>query len=102
MTLRHVVSWQVEGKTPEARTATAARLAAALEDLNGRVPTLIRLEAHANSLQLAGNWDLVLIADFEDEAALEAYLVDPAHQAVAKQLRAVATKRSAVDFEPSE
>lgn len=98
MTLRHIVSWQVEGDTPDERTEVAARLARALESLNGQIPSLMRLEAHANSLQLAGNWDLVLIADFEDEAALEAYLVHPAHQEVALKVRSVAIKRSAVDF----
>lgn len=96
--LRHIVTWQVEGETRQARAEVAARLAEELQALNGKVPSLRRLEAHPNSVPAEGNWDLVLIADFDDEAGLSEYLVHPAHQEAAFHVRAVAVARSAVDF----
>lgn len=99
MPIRHVVTWVLAGEDKAERQADAAQLARELEGLVGRVPSLLSLVAGANALAIEGNWDLVLIADFADEAGLREYQEHPAHQEVAAHVKALAVRRSAVDFE---
>ncbi len=47
----------------------------------------------------AGNWDLVLISDFDSFEDLERYRVHPDHVAVGTFMRPVRRARSCVDFE---
>ena len=98
MAIRHLVTWQLAGDSAEDRSAKAEALAARLESLSGNVPTLVGIEARPNDLELDGNWDLVLIADFEDAEGLAAYQKHPDHVAVAKELKSAATARAAIDF----
>lgn len=94
MSVRHVVSWTV---SPE-NTAQLPQLAIDLKALEDTVPGVEAIEVGLNSLPIDGNWDMVLIAEFPDAAALDAYQVDPNHVAVAKKIKAIATARSAVDY----
>lgn len=97
MGIRHIVSWKLSGND-EQRAALAQALAENLEGLMGNVPTLVGLLAKPNAVEADGNWDLVLIADFEDQAGLEAYQRHPDHVAVAKRMQEVAVDRSAIDI----
>lgn len=99
MTLRHVVTWKMAATDPAARAEHAAGIVSRLEALVGVVPSITALTAGVNALEIDGNWDVTLIADFEDAAGLDAYQVHPAHQEVVGYVRSVAGARSAVDFE---
>ncbi len=90
--LTHVV--MLELRDP----AEADRFAARLRGLEGRVPGLLAVRAGANAIPSDRAKDLVLIADFEDEAALAAYQDHPAHLEIAGDLRAAATSIAVVDF----
>jgi len=46
-----------------------------------------------------GNWDLILISDFDSFDDLERYRVHPDHVAVGDFMRPVRKSRSCVDFE---
>ena len=99
MTLRHVVTWKMAAEDPAERSEHAAGIAARLQGLVGVVPSVRALSTGVNALDLAGNWDVTLVADFDDAAGLDAYQVHPAHQEVVAYVRSVAGGRSAVDFE---
>ena len=99
MAIRHVVLWEIGVDEPAMRRDTIELLSERLEALVGVIPGLLSLSAGPNSVNLAGNWDMALVADVEDRVALDSYAVHPAHLEVAKDLRAVATARAAVDFE---
>ncbi len=99
MAIRHVVLWEIGVDEPAMRQDTIESLSKRLEALVGVVPGLLSLTAGPNSVELAGNWDMALVADVEDRVALEAYAVHPAHLEVAKDLRSLAKARAAVDFE---
>ncbi len=99
MAIRHVVSWKLQGETAGERQSNADAMAEALTGLVGTVPTLLGAVAKSNVIDKPGNWDLVLIADFADEAGLDAYVDHPDHVQVAKRMRELAVDRSAVDFE---
>jgi hypothetical protein len=52
-----------------------------------------------NVLHPGANFDLVLIADYEDADAVARYQAHPDHKVVAAYIGSVVAERSAVDFE---
>lgn len=98
MTLRHVVSWQVASEDPATKREHAAAIADRLRSLVGVVGEIRSLHAGVDVVG-GGNWDVVLIADFDDREALDRYQVHPSHQEVAAFIRSVVAQRMAVDFE---
>jgi len=97
--IRHVAAFQLADTDPAVRTAQAAEAGRRLEALVGVVPSLRAMSAGANALDLPGNWDLVLVADFDDAAGLDAYQVHPAHEEVAAFIGGIRSDRVAVDIE---
>lgn len=83
--IRHIVLVRFDPATPEAeRRAVLADLAA----LRGTVPGLRAFVAGADVSRegLAKGFTHAFTADFDDEAARDAYLVHPAHQAAGARL----------------
>ena len=99
MTLRHVVAFRMASDDAAVRAAHAADAAARLNALVGVVPSLRAMSAGANTLFPGENWDLVLVADFDDAAGLAAYATHPVHEEVAAFIGSVRAERVAVDFE---
>jgi hypothetical protein len=97
MTLRHVVAWKVAASDPETRDAHAREISDRLRALVGVVPSIGALSVGPNVID--GNWDVALVADFEDAEALDAYQTHPIHQEVVAYVRSVVSDRVAVDFE---
>lgn len=83
MTLRHVVlmAW-----TDEATAAQRAAVAPALRELPGLVPSLRSYWVGDDAGLVDGNWDLAVVADFDDEDGWRAYLSHPAHVRVLDEL----------------
>ncbi len=98
--ITHIVMWRVKDLAAGlAKPELLARLKADLEGLVGRVPSLLSLSAGINLKPSDQAADLVLHTTFADWAALEAYIVHPAHQQVAAFLREAVIERRVVDFE---
>lgn len=98
MTLRHIVSWKLNGGTREERDAQAAEAVAAIEPLREAVPSVRSLALHRNELFDGANYDLTLIADFDDEAGLAEYASHPEHLPVIALMKTLTAARTAVDF----
>jgi hypothetical protein len=98
MTIRHVVSWQLSAADPATRTEHAEAIARGLRSLVGVVDEIRTLSA-GTDVAGGSNWDVVLVADFDDLDAVSRYQVHPAHQEVAEFIRSVVAQRMAVDFE---
>lgn len=98
MTLRHIVSWKLSGETTQARDGQAAEIIAALAPLAQRVPSVRALAVHRNELFDGDNWDVTLIADFDDADGLAAYAVHPEHIAAGAIVKLHAIGRVATDF----
>lgn len=97
--IRHVVSWKLAATDPATRLEHSAEIAARLNALVGVVPEIRTLTVGSNAVGIQGNWDVVLIADYDDEAGLQAYIDHPDHVRAAGFIRSVVSERSAVDFE---
>ena len=97
--IRHIVSWKLAAEDAATKAEQSAKIAASLNALVSVVPEIKSLTVASNVADIAGNWDLVLIADYDDLAGLETYIAHPEHQKVAGYIRSVVAERSAVDFE---
>ena len=99
--IRHVCmfefSEEAEGRT---RAENVAITKAMLEALPEKI-SWIRASTVAVNAKGApdGNWDLILISDFDSFEDLERYQVHPDHVAVGTFMKPVRRARSCVDFE---
>lgn len=99
MTIKHVVAWKLASEDPAERAEHAAGVIERLQGLLGLIPEIQELSVGANSLDYPGNWDLVLVSEFADAAALDTYQQHPEHQKVGAYVRSVVSERAAVDYE---
>ncbi|MCS5715595.1 Dabb family protein [Herbiconiux sp. CPCC 205716] len=97
--IRHVVAWKVAATEPASAALAAAEITRLLSSLPALVPSISSLTVGPNMAYFESNWDVVLVADFETLADLDAYQVHPEHQAVVPQIKALVSQRAAVDFE---
>lgn len=97
MTIRHVVCWQLATTDPAQKAEQSSRIAESLEALVGQIDGLQSLKVGTDVVG-GGNWDLVLIGDFDDVEAINRYQVHPEHEKAAAYIRTVVAQRSCVDF----
>ena len=91
--IRHIVMWKFRTGTE----AEQARFLEGLRSLQGVIPQLLKSEVAVNVGR--GNYDAVLVSEFESLEALDAYKNDPRHKAVSALCKSIRTDRVAVDYE---
>ena len=91
--IRHIVMWKFRSGTETEQE----QFLAALRGLQGVIPQLLRSEVAVNVGE--GNYDAVLVSEFESLEALETYKNDPRHKAVSALCKSIRTDRVAVDYE---
>lgn len=72
--LRHVAMFRFKLETTVEQKHAARD---ALQNLLGKVPTLRNMTVGLDIRRNPNNWDMVLVADFDDKAGLEAYFAFP-------------------------
>jgi quinol monooxygenase YgiN len=87
--LRHVAMFRWKDEVTDAQK-TAAR--DALANLQGQVPTLREMTVGFDIRRNPNNWDMVLVADFDDVAGLEAYFAHPVMNAASDLVASVTQK----------
>lgn len=98
--IRHIVMWKLkEAALGASRAENAVKLKERLEACRGIVPGILHLEAGLAAPGLESTYDVVLVSDFADKAALDAYQVHPTHQALKQFVAAVRDSRECVDYE---
>ncbi|MFB2554348.1 Dabb family protein [Herbiconiux liangxiaofengii] len=97
--IRHVVAWKTAATEPAERDAATAEITRLLSSLPPLIPSISALTVGPNMAYFDTNWDVVLVADFETLADLDAYQVHPEHQAVVPRIKALVAQRAAVDIE---
>ena len=91
--IRHIVMWKFRPGTE----AEQEQFLSGLRGLQGVVPQLLRSEVAVNVGE--GNYDAVLVSEFESLETLEAYKNDPRHKAVSQLCKSIRVDRVAVDYE---
>jgi len=90
--LTHIVLFKFT-EPDHAREAQAKLLG-----LEGRVPSLLEIQAHLDTTRSARSYDLVLITRHQDPEGLAAYQSHPDHQQVGAWLSEHASHVAVVDF----
>ena len=91
--IRHIVMW----KFREGTGAEQEQFLAGLAALQGVVPQLLKSEVKRNVAP--GNYDAVLVSEFESLETLQQYKDDPRHKAVSALCKSIRTDRAALDYE---
>ena len=91
--IRHIVMWKFRSGTE----AEQAQFLEGLRGLQGVIPQLLKSEVAVNVGE--GNYDAVLVSEFESLEALETYKNDPRHKAVSALCKSIREDRVAVDYE---
>ena len=89
--IRHIVMWKFRPGTE----AEQKQFLDGLRSLQGVIPQLLKSEVAVNVGE--GNYDAVLISEFESLEALDTYKNDPRHKAVSALCKSIRTDRVAVD-----
>ncbi len=96
--VRHIILWDFKDELSDMEKSEAAKkIKTQLEGLVGVVDGLQRVEVYTDMLG-SSNADLMLDCTLEDETALKAYAVHPAHIAVKDFITTVVKNRKCVDF----
>jgi hypothetical protein len=99
--IKHIVMWNVCGRTAEEKMRAATDLKRRFEGLAGQIPGLMHLEVGIDISRVSYACDVVLYSEFEDQTALTAYADHPAHLAVREALKDVRVARHQVDYAPA-
>lgn len=94
--IRHIIFFKFKADATE---PAIADLEASLKGLPGLIAEIRAFSCGRDVLRSARSYDLALIADFDDLAALDRYQVHPDHQAVVAKVKVLAESVIAVDFE---
>ena len=101
--VKHVILWTLRDRYSGAEIDEIRKgIKEGLEGLKGQIPGLIDIKVITEPLQSA-NCDVMLDSSFENEAALQAYSVHPAHVTVANEkVRPFTASRICMDYEVTE
>lgn len=98
--VKHIILWQLKDELEGARKDEVKNgIKEGLEGLQGVIPGLLDIKVYTDGLP-SSNADVMLDSSFENEEALKAYAIHPAHVKVADEnVRPFTKTRSCLDFE---
>ena len=97
--IRHVVALQLAATDSEVRRRHAEEIKARLEALADVDPGITDIAVHFDLGLVESHWPLVLVADYVDNDALEAYQAHPRHGNVLAWMNdGVVSGRAVVDY----
>ena len=98
--LEHIVMWKFKPEAEGAdKAANLVRAKALLDACASLTPGMRMLEVAIAQPGLECTYDLVLYAEFDDAAALDAYQNHPQHLAVKPFIGAVRLERQCMDYQ---
>lgn len=96
--LKHIVIWKIAAEDPATKAEHAATITAALMSLPALIAEVQSMQVSTNVADVPTNWDIVITAEYADEAALHTYIDHPEHQRVVAIVRALVSDRAGIDF----
>ena len=97
--IRHIVMFNLVAASEAERAADISGMQERLTALVGVIPGLRSLSLEPDLGLLEDHWDVVLVSEHDDNAALEGYQSHPAHLEAAGFTRSVTNARASVDYE---
>lgn len=95
----HMVTWRMNGATPEERAEQADRVVRAFEATRGELPGLLRMEVGRNIVEALDAWDVALYMVFATRDDLHAYQSHPSHLRIKALVGPMRAARGQADFE---
>jgi hypothetical protein len=99
MTIKHIVSWRLNGVTSDEKATQIEGIKELLLPLSAVIPELHNLRISVNAVFPEKNADVVLEAEFDSLEDLNVYLEHPQHVAAVGYIRSVVAERLAIDYE---
>jgi hypothetical protein len=98
--IKHVVMWKLQPFAEAGPAeANAERMKEDLEGLKNTIKEIRSIEVGINKIVSRDSFDVVLIAEFDNEKDLEAYQNHPAHKEIGEWVNKVRLLRKVVDYE---
>lgn len=98
--IKHIVFWKLkEEACGNDKCFNAKMIKEKLEELNGQIPGLLKLEVGIDFSQTEMSYDVALYSAFANKADLKLYDEHPLHVAVKSFVKEVNCSRSVVDYE---
>lgn len=99
--VKHIILWKLKDElSDEQKVQVKAGIKKGLESLAGQVPGLVDIKVQIDGRLASSNADVMLDSTLENEEALKAYALHPAHVEVANTMvRPFTAVRSCLDFE---
>ncbi len=96
--IRHIVMFRLAATDDAQRRDDAHGIAERLTALETQIAGIQSIRVDRDLGLVDGHWDVALVSEHDDNAALEAYQVHPAHQEAAAWIGSVVTDRAVVDY----
>lgn len=96
--IRHIVIFKLKATDPDIRERDFQQIKVRLEALVKCDPGIARIDVYKGEGLVPWHWEVILVGDYETQAALDAYQVHPDHQAFVAWVADVMEDRVAIDF----
>ena len=96
--IRHIVLFRLAADDDTQRRDDAHGIAERLQALETQIAGIQSIRVDRDLGLVDGHWDIALVSEHDDNAALEAYQVHPAHVEVATWIGTVISDRAVVDY----
>ncbi len=93
--IKHIVMWKLQTSSKKENAQKAKVL---LENLNGIIPGLLKLEVGIDLVGTENSADIILSSEFESEQALADYLKHPEHVKLIPFMKSIRTERYVMDY----
>jgi hypothetical protein len=97
--IRHIVAFRLSAQDPAERDAAEHGIRERLTALVGVIPGLRSISFGRDLGLVEGHWDVVLVSEHDDNAALEGYQAHEAHRVASAWIAQQVSDRATVDYE---
>ena len=97
--IKHHALWRLKDEPNMSKDDMFQVIQQAVEGQVGQIPGLLRAEVGCNFASHAKAWDLAMVTEFEDLAALQAYPQHPCHLHTRAKVDGFVALSAFVDFE---
>ena len=96
--IKHIVMWNVLGRSDGEKAGNIDRVRAAFGGLRGKIPGLINLEVGIDTSRADYACDVALYTEFDTQRSLDDYAAHPEHLRIRAELEGVRIRRHQVDY----